>query len=217
MDEKNPMPGIWTGQGIQLTGLAILGAALWFAWSRLGEPSPVLFWCAALIPVIHQVFVWLAWRIELGSRGTSRAIGFPGYMAIFFVLFAGRFVSLAALSRVDGGSLGLAPAARIVIGALLTLPGLYAMFSVKRYFGLARAAGADHFDPRYRDLPLENRGIFRFTNNGMYLYAFLLFWAIPVGFDSAAGLAVAAFSHAYIWVHYFAAEKPDMAYLYGNR
>ena len=90
------------------------------------------------------------------------------------------------------------------------------MYSVSRYFGMMRAAGADHFDPRYRDLPLVKEGIFRFTNNGMYIYAFLLFWAIAVGFNSSAALAVAVFSHAYIWVHFFATEKPDMDYLYGD-
>ena len=49
----------------------------------------------------------------------------------------------------------------------------------------------------------------------MYWYAFLLFWAIAVGFKSSAALTVAAFSHLYIWVHFHATEKPDMNYLYG--
>ena len=64
-------------------------------------------------------------------------------------------------------------------------------------------------------MPLVNQGIFRFTSNGMYVYAFMLFWAIAIGFNSSAALAVAAFSHLYIWVHFFATEKPDMDYLYG--
>ena len=97
---------------------------------------------------------------------------------------------------------------------LLTLPGIYAMYSVKRYFGMIRAAGADHFEPQFRDMPLVRGGIFRFTSNGMYGYAFLLFWATAVGFNSAAALAVAAFSHLYIWVHFHATEKPDMIFLY---
>ncbi|MBW1863973.1 MAG: hypothetical protein JRJ02_16685 [Deltaproteobacteria bacterium] len=88
------------------------------------------------------------------------------------------------------------------------------MYSAKRYFGMVRAAGADHFDPRYRDMPFVKEGIFRFTSNGMYLYAFLLFWAIAIGFNSITALTVAAFSHAYIWVHFYATEKPDMDFLY---
>ena len=94
--------------------------------------------------------------------------------------------------------------------------GVYAMYSVMRFFGMARAAGADHFDPRYRSTPFVREGIFRFTSNGMYLYAFLLFWAIAVGFNSTVALTVAAFSHAYIWVHFYATEKPDMDFLYSS-
>ena len=100
---------------------------------------------------------------------------------------------------------------------IVLLPGLYAMFSVARYFGIARAAGADHFNYSYRELPLVKEGIFRYTDNGMYVFAFLLFWAVAIGFNSISALVVAAFSHAYIWVHYYSTEKPDMDYLYGGR
>ena len=86
-----------------------------------------------------------------------------------------------------------------------------------RYFGLARAAGADHFDPSYRKMPFVTGGIFKYTSNGMYVYAFLLFWAIGIGCNSSAALVVAAFSHAYIWVHFYATEKPDMDHLYPAR
>jgi hypothetical protein len=90
------------------------------------------------------------------------------------------------------------------------------MYSTARYFGFSRAAGADHFDPRYRDMPRVTQGIFRFTSNGMYLYAFLLFWAIATGFNSSAAVVVAAFSHAYIWVHFYSTEKPDMNFIYSS-
>lgn len=32
--------------------------------------------------------------------------------------------------------------------------------------------------------------------------------------NSNVALTVAAFSHVYIWVHFYATEKPDMDYLY---
>jgi hypothetical protein len=79
---------------------------------------------------------------------------------------------------------------------------------------MARAAGADHFDSRYRSMPFVKKGIFRFTSNGMYLYAFLLFWAIAAGFNSSASLIAAAFNHVYIWVHFYTTEKPDIDFLY---
>lgn len=53
--------------------------------------------------------------------------------------------------------------------------------------------------------------------SGMYWVAFLLFWAIAVAFNSSAGLLVAAYSHIFIWAHFYATEKPDMDYLYGSQ
>lgn len=135
---------------------------------------------------------------------------------MFFVLFAGRIIALTIVAYLDRGSLGLGTIAQVVLTGALSLPGIYAVYSVHRYFGLARAAGADHFEARYRTMPLVNKGIFRYTTNGMYLYAFLCFWAIAIGFNSVAALIIAAFSHAYIWVHFFATEKPDMDYLYSS-
>lgn len=211
-----PPPALRAGQVTHVIALTLLLALVGAAWDRLGHPHPLAFWTAVAFPVAHQVYVWLAWRLELASGWTSKAVGFGGYVAIFFVLFGGRFVSLIALGWLDRGSLQLPPGARVAIAALLLVPGIYAMYSVARYFGMARAAGADHFDPRVRDLPPVREGIFRFTANGMYFYAFLLFWAISILLDSSAALVVAGFSHAYIWVHFHATEKPDMAFLYGS-
>jgi protein-S-isoprenylcysteine O-methyltransferase Ste14 len=141
-------------------------------------------------------------------------IGFRGYLVGFFLLFTGRFLSLIAIAWLDRGSLGLQLLPQILLSVILSLLGVYAMYSVIRYFGFERAAGADHFDPKYRTLPLVKEGIYRFTNNGMYLFAFLLFWAVALAFNSTAGMIAAAFSHAYIWIHFYATEKPDMAFLY---
>ncbi len=156
----------------------------------------------------------MAWRLELRSGAISKSLGFKGYVVLFFVLFGGRFATLMALGLSDCGSLSLDVVPRVVLTTLLALPGIYAMYSVNRYFGMARAAGADHFDARYREMARVNKGIYRFTSNGMYLYAFLLFWALAVGLNSLAAVVIAAFSHAYIWVHYYATEKPYMDALY---
>jgi len=215
--EKNAPPeppGLWSGQGLHIFWLLALLAVTSVIWNRLGTPCPTLFWGAVSFPILHQIFVWVAWRLELRSGITGQIIGFRGYIILFFLLFGGRFVSLFVLAWADPGSLNLGAVPRIVITGILALPGVYAMYSVWRYFGLKRAAGADHFDPRYRDMPLVNQGIFRFTNNGMYIYAFFLFWAIAMGFNSSAALVVAGFSHLYIWVHFYSTEKPDMDFLY---
>jgi hypothetical protein len=214
MTKTNKTTRIWEGQPFHFICMALLLVLVYLAWNFLGEPFPVAFWSAVAFPVVHQVYVWLAWRLELQYEATSRAIGFHGYVIIFFILFSGRFISLLALAWLDRGSLNLNISPLIILTILLALPGIYAMYSVKRYFGMVRAAGADHFDTRYQSMPLVKKGIFRFTRNGMYLYAFLLFWAIAVGFNSNAALTVAAYSHIYIWVHYYATENPDMNFLY---
>ena len=211
--DKTP-PGLAVGLPLHIGALAVLLGITWAAWNYLGRPVPVVFWCAVALPVVHQVFVWLAWRMELLSSATSKAIGFRGYVVLFFLLFGGRFVALLVLGWMDQGSLGLSPLTRAILTTLLVIPGVYTMYSVQRFFGLARATGADHFDSRYREMPLVNQGVFRFTGNAMYLYGFFLFWAIAVAFDSSAALVVAGFSHLYIWVHYYATEEPDLDYLH---
>ncbi len=216
MTNATTPPSIWTGQGLHTVCLVSLLAVVWVIWAYLGKPLPIVFWIAVSFPIVHQVFVWIAWRLELSSSAASKTIGFRGYLACFFLLFGSRFLSLIALAWMDRGSLHLQIFPRIVVTAILGMVGVYAMYSVMRFFGLARAAGADHFDSRYRNMPFVREGIFRFTSNGMYVYAFLLFWAIAVGFNSTAALTVAAFSHAYIWVHFYATEKPDMDFLYSS-
>jgi len=209
-------PNIWVGQGLNTFCLLALLIVISVCWTYLGKPYSSLFWIAVSFPIAHQIFVWLAWRLELRSAVTSKIIGFRGYLVFFFLLFGGRFVSLFALAWEDRGSLNLGPYQRIYIAGIFAVLGIYAMYSVLRYFGLKRAAGADHFDPGYRDIPYVRQGIFRFTSNGMYLFAFLLFWAIAIGFNSSAALAVAAFSHTYIWVHFYSTEKPDMDFIYAS-
>ena len=209
-------PTLWKGQALHFAGLVLLFVIAAFAWALLGKPRPWEFWIALAFPILHQGWVWLAWRLELRSSAISRSIGFEAYLWVFFLLFAGRFLTLAWLAVLDQNSLGLSSTIRVPLTLILLLLGLYAMYSVKKYFGMSRAAGGDHFDVRYRDMPLVKGGIFRYTENGMYVYAFLLFWAIAIGFNSAVALIVAAFSHAYIWVHYYATEKPDMDFLYGS-
>ena len=44
----------------------------------------------------------------------------------------------------------------------------------------------------------------------MYVLGFFMLWVPAFLFQSTAAMVIAAFSHAYIWVHYYATEKPDM-------
>jgi len=214
VNDQQSSISIWHRQFWHLLCILALLLLAWWTWNALGKPVTVAYWVAIICPVIHQVYVWLAWRLELRSGLVSNLIGFKLYVVIFFILFASRFISLIFLAWADQNGLGLGLPARITITCILMVPGIYTLYSVRRYFGLERAAGVDHFDPGYRTKPWVKKGIFRFTNNAMYVYAFLLFWAIAIGFNSASALAVAAYSHLYIWVHYFCTEKPDMDFIY---
>lgn len=207
-------PNLLAGQIIHAVGLSALLVAVFVLWSAIGRPYGVAFWVAIAVPIIHQIYVWLAWRLELRASWVSRTVGFKGYLALFFTMFFSRFISLGLVASLDQGSLGLHPMVRVVLTVLLVIPAFYTAYSVRHYFGFARAAGADHFDDQYRKMPFVKEGIFRFTENGMYMFAFFFFWAIAVGFNSILGLLIAAYAHIYIWVHFFATEKPDLKYLY---
>ena len=50
----------------------------------------------------------------------------------------------------------------------------------------------------------------------MYTIGFFIIWIPPILAASQAGLLLAAFSHLYIWVHYYTTEKPDMDRIYGK-
>ena len=105
-----------------------------------------------------------------------------------------------------------------LIGLLLLAPAhLWALHSTVVHFTLPRALGGDHFRDAYANLPLVDKGLFEFTQNGMYGVAFLGLWGIAFLFGSWNALVVALFHHAYIWVHYYCTEKPDMEWIYGDR
>ncbi|MEZ5365977.1 MAG: methyltransferase [Bryobacterales bacterium] len=65
-------------------------------------------------------------------------------------------------------------------------------------------------------MPLESRGIFRYTRNGMYTFGLIGIWLPGLFLASQAALLAAAFHHAAAWVRYYCTELPDMRRIYGN-
>ena len=65
LNNNNSILKFWSGQVIHLVGLAVLLALLLLAWAILEKPFFAAFWIAVAIPVLHQVFVWIAWRLSL--------------------------------------------------------------------------------------------------------------------------------------------------------
>ena len=173
------------------------------------------FMIAMSIPLIHQAYVWICWRSELCWKLISNTIGFKGYLILFFILIISR-LSAIVLCFVDYGSLYKPGWLAWILALILFIPGVYTMYSVKKYFGFLRAAGADHFDSKYRDLPFENRGIFKWTPNAMYVFAIGIPFSFAVATGSQSMFVVAIYTYISIWLHYFCTEKPDFAVIYNN-
>jgi len=185
-----------------------------------GVPTLAWFWIAIAIAIIHQVYVWFCWRTQLHGSWPTRifgSLGFPVYAVGFSVIGISRVVVVFILAISNQDTLPAYTMMLKLLAIIVLIPAAYLFYSVKRYFGFRRAFGIDHFDDSYRSLPLERRGIFRFTRNGMYTFGFLLLWVPALWFASFAAVCVALFSHLYIWVHYFSTELPDMKHIYGKQ
>jgi len=173
------------------------------------------FMIAMSVPIIHQAYVWICWRSELCWKSISNTIGFKGYIIIFFILIILR-LSAIVVCFVDYGSLYKPGILAWVISIILFIPGAYTMYSVKKYFGFLRAAGADHFDPKYRDMSFEKRGIFKWSPNAMYLFGIGIPFAFAVATGSQSMFIVAIYTYISIWLHYFCTEREDFKIIYGN-
>ena len=181
----------------------------------LGISALGWFMIAMSIPIIHQAYVWVCWRSELCWKTISKTIGFKAYAIIFFILGLSRF-SAIVLCFVDYGSLYKPGILAWVISIIFFIPGIYTMYSVKKYFGFLRAAGADHFDPKYRDMPFEKRGIFKWSPNAMYVFAIGIPFTFAVATGSQSMFVVATYTYISVWLHYFCTEREDFKIIYGN-
>jgi hypothetical protein len=208
--------------GLLLTLLAVLYGASFLPGFRagtfLGLDTDIWMILSVLNAVLHQGFVWFCWRIEFHSKLLSRYLGaaaFPLYAFVFAVLILARPVLVTCLAVSNAGTLPVPETPMLIVAGIAALPSLYLFYSVRRYFGFRRAFGIDHFDPSFRNAPIVREGIFRFSRNAMYAFGFLALWVPGLVLRSNAALAVALFSHLYIWVHYHTTEKPDMDRIYG--
>ncbi|MGB2783501.1 MAG: methyltransferase [Atribacterota bacterium] len=184
-----------------------------------GISTTAWFRIAIAIPIFHQVYVWIIWRLELyNSTFTSRygvQRAFKIYSAGFSLLFVCRMISIIILAMSNQGSLSVNPLYTYLIAALITPVIIYLFYSVIRYFTFERAFGIDHFDKNYNQ-PYVKEGIFRYTDNGMYVYGILVLYLPGLLLLSKTALIVALFNHLYIWVHYYCTERPDMKVIYGK-
>ena len=180
-----------------------------------------VFWLALALfsPLAHQLYVAIVWRLELYKNYFSSRFGwkksFLIYRLGFSALFGSRLIFIIFLAYANRGTLKVEPFWVYFLVAFIMPIVAYLFYSVKRYFTFERAYGIDHFDKNY-NVPYVKQGIFRFTNNGMYVFGLLILYIPALLLFSKVALVVALFNHLYIWVHYYATEKPDMKQIYGS-
>ena len=173
-----------------------------------------------LSPIVHQVYVVICWRIELYYKGLSKAFGsvenaFKLYKIGFAILILSRLVTISILAYSNKETLDFAPYIFNAIAIIIAIPAIYLFYSVRKYFGMDRAFGIDHFKPNeIKKIPFVKKGIFKYTSNGMYIYGFLILWIPGLLLMSKAALLIALFNYMYIWVHYYFTELPDIKVIY---
>lgn len=214
----------------QIKHLVFLFIALWFIsficynypgflkGNLWGISTKIWLYIAIASPIIHQVYVFICWYLELYHQSITKTFGKSGftyYKIGFAILIISRPISIALLAISNANTLDVYPVFSYLVAIILLIPSVYLFYSVKKYFGMDRAFGIDHFEPeKAKSYPLIKKGIYKYTSNGMYVYGFFMLWVIAILFRSRAALLIAAFNHLYIWVHYFYTEKPDMDYIY---
>ncbi len=185
-----------------------------------GISTKTWFWLAIAVPIFHQIYVWIIWRLELyrntftSRYGLSKA--FKMYVIGFSLLIISRLVFIIILALSNQNSLSIDPLFAYLTAGAITPVIIYLFYSVKKYFDMDRAYGIDHFDKNYNE-PFVKGGIFRFTKNGMYLYGLMILYLPGLLLLSKAALLVALFNHIYIWIHYYCTERPDMKVIYGSK
>ena len=202
-----------------ISGLVMLGTLDNIQAGSLWDVSTIIWLrLAVAIAIAHQVLVWFCWRTQLHWSLLTRLLGDTGftvYAVLFSILGIARVAVVFILAIANRNTAPVDLAVLRILALLTAIPAVYLFYSVRRYFGFKRAFGADHFDPSYRAVPFVRKGIFRFTNNGMYTFGFFLLWVPGLWYGSVAALGVALFNHLYIWVHYYATELPDIKRIYG--
>ena len=168
--------------------------------------------------IVHQVYVWICWRLELNGRHLTHLFGdnaFHLFQIGFAILIVLRPILAFVLGWSNRSTLAIELWISYTLAVIILIPAVYLVYCVRRYFGFERAFGIDHFDPSYHNIPLVEKGIFTWTPNAMYVFGFLILWVPAFLFQSVAALFAAMFSHVYIWVHYYCTEQPDMRRIYG--
>lgn len=217
---------LFRGQFLHVGAAVVLAATAWAlaapaldgsSWLEVSDVT--WFWTGIGVAVVHQFYIWASFRGQLGWGVLTRAFG--GYdltvhALVFLPLLLARPLVVLALGLADPATLALPRWLSLALGVGLLAPALYTGWSVARYFGLERALGGDHFRRRFQEMPLVDRGAFRWSPNAMHTFGLLGLWSLAFLLASHAALVAALFQHASDWAHYLGTERPDMALVHGG-
>jgi hypothetical protein len=182
--------------------------------------SPICWaYIALAIPLIHQSMVAVVFRAQLHLNLMVRIFGDRAlkiWGVMFLPVLVARPVSLLIAGLADMGSLAGDRNLQLIAGAILLIPAVVGMHSVIKYFTINRALGGDHFYDKYANMPMVTEGIFKYSANAMYGFVFLGLWGIALLTGSWNAIVLALFNHAYIWVHMYCTEGPDMDVIYSD-
>jgi len=178
-------------------------------------------WAYATISVglIHQSIVAVVFRLQLHFDIMVRLFGGNALKVwgwIFLPLLGARPILLIVVGIADYGSLDGDRTMELIAGVLLMGLIGWTMHSVLKYFTINRALGGDHFFDEYLNMPQVDQGAFQYSSNAMYTFVFTGLWGIGLLLGSWNALVLALFYHAYIWVHMYCTEDPDMRILYND-
>ncbi|OUS05804.1 hypothetical protein A9Q96_11455 [Rhodobacterales bacterium 52_120_T64] len=188
-----------------------------YGGSFLGVSTMTWAYITIAIGLIHQSIVAVVFRLQLHFNIMVRLFGdnaLKVWAVIFLPFLGGRPLLLIIVGISDYGSLGGDRTVQLIAGTLLMLLVAYTMHSVLKYFTISRALGGDHFHDEYLNMPMVNQGAFKYSSNAMYTFVFTGLWGIGLLLGSWNALVLALFYHAYIWVHMYCTEEPDMRILY---
>ncbi len=221
---RTPKSEIFRGQVQHAMIAALLTAG---ACSLLTSPdgtflavTPICWSYIAMgVALFHQSMVAVVFRLQLHLDLMVRLFGGNAlkiWGVMFLPLLAARPLLLLIAGLADMGSLGGDRNLQLIAGALLMVPAVWGMHSVFVHFTINRALGGDHFFDKYLNMPMVDKGIFKYSSNAMYSFIFLGLWGIALLTGSWNALVLALFNHAYIWVHMYCTEAPDMDVIYGD-
>lgn len=201
--------------------IAVLLAAGACGLMQRSETAPTLLgltatgwaWWGVALAIVHQIIVAIVFRLQLHKNLMTRLFGARDmhvWAVIFMPLLAIRPLMVIMTGWADSVPLTEYRSAEIVLGLALLAPAIWGMHSTIFHFTLPRALGGDHFRDAYLAMPMVDKGIFKYTSNGMYGVVFSGLWGIALLFGSWNALVLALFQHAYIWVHMYTTEGPDL-------